>query len=482
MSNIWTPQPKQAIFQSCWQDEALYGGAAGGGKSDTLLMEALRQIQIPNYKGVLVRKTFPQLKELIERSRILYKQVCPKARYNGTDHEWHFPSGASISFKQVRSASYVTDWQGQSYDFLGVDEATHLTLQEYLYLLSRNRPSGEGTRVYTRLATNPGGIGHGWIKARFGIGTIPPQTTIWTKSKIADPKGQMHEVVRSKIFIPATVFDNQELLKNNPGYLATLDQLPQAERDALLYGSWDSFSGQVFSEFRDNAAHYDDGKFTHVINPFPIPAHWNIIRCYDFGYTRPSACLWIAVNEEGRKFVIREFYTWTGTPDVGNKMHHIDQAAKIREIENTDPNLQGRNIIGVADPAIFDKSRGMSIADDMAKAPNYVIWHGGDHNRMPGKMQVHYHLAFDEDGDPMLQFFTNCKNIIRTLPELTYDETNIEDVNSKLEDHAYDALRYGLMDDPITPRANKLPQMPKYGDPLDFLGKKQNVINFNFNI
>lgn len=479
MSDIWRPQPKQERVLRCWQDEAAYGGAAGGGKTDYLLMDALRQINIPNYKGVIVRKTFPQLKEVIERSRVLYKQICPTARYNGTEHTWYFPSGASVGFKQVRSASYVTDWQGQSYDFLGIDEATHLTLQEFLYLLSRNRPSGPNTKVYCRLTSNPGGIGHGWFKARYGIGTVPPMTTMWSKSKITDPNGQTHEVVRSKIFIPATVFDNQELLNNNPGYLATLDQLPQAERDALLYGSWDSFSGQVFSEFRDDPNHYDDGKFTHVINPFKIPAHWTVMRCYDFGYTRPSACLWIAVNEDKRKFVIREYYTWTGTPDVGNKLHHIAQAEKIREIENTDPNLKGRNILGVADPAIFDKSRGMSIADDMAKAPNYVIWHPGDHNRMPGKLQVHYHLAFDDDGEPMLQFFTNCKNIIRTLPELCYDETNIEDVDSSLEDHAYDALRYGLMENPITPRANKLPTMPKYGDPLDLMNTNKNVIRFD---
>jgi len=479
MSDIWRPQPKQIIALRCWQDEALYGGSAGGGKTDYLLMDALRQIEIPNYKGVIVRKTFPQLKEVIERSRVLYKQICPTATYNGTDHQWHFPSGSSISFKQVRSSSYVTDWQGQSYDFLGVDELTHLTLQEYLYLLSRNRPSGGGTKTYVRCTANPGGVGHGWVKARWHIGTKPPNTTIWTKSKVRDPDGNIHEIIRSKIFIPATVFDNKALLDNNPGYLATLDQLPQAERDALLYGSWDSFSGQVFGEFKDDTSHYADRQWTHVIDPFPIPAHWTIIRAYDFGYTKPSACLWIAANEEGRKYVIREFYTWTGTPDVGNKMHHIAQAEKIREIENTDPNLKGRNILGVADPAIFDESRGMSIAEDMAKAPNYVVWRPGDHNRLPGKMQVHYHLAFDEDGDPMIQFFKGCKNIIRTLPELTYDETNVEDVDSQLEDHAYDALRYGLMENPITPRANKPKPVDKYGDLSPLAENKGEIIQFN---
>jgi hypothetical protein len=317
-----------------------------------------------------------------------------------------------------------------------------------------------------RATTNPGGIGHGWVKDRF-ITAAPPMTTIWEKRTVPDGHGGIKEVARSRIFIPATVYDNQELLNNDPNYLASLAMLPEAERNALLYGSWDSFDGQVFREWKNDPARYEDRLWTHVIDPFPVPKDWKIIRCFDWGYTRPFACYWIAVTPEKMKYVIREYYGSTGEPNKGLQKHHIEVAEKIREIEGTDPNLIGRKITGIADPAIFEESRGLSIASEMAKAPNYVIWNPGDHKRIPGKMQVHYHLAFDEDGMPLMQIFKTCKHLIRTLPSLTYDESDVEDVDSDLEDHAYDAIRYGLMSNPIAPRTNAAEVKKRGDDPLD---------------
>ena len=282
---------------------------------------------------------------------------------------------------------------------------------------------------------------------------------------------------RDRIFVPATIFDNQKLLSNDPNYLASLSLLPAAERDALLYGSWDSFDGQVFREWKNDPEHYEDQKWTHVITPFKIPKEWRIIRCFDWGYTRPFACYWIAVAPNRQKFVIREYYGCNGDPNKGLQMHHIEVAEKIREIEDTDPNLQGRKITGPADPSIFEESRGLSIASAMAKAPNYVVWTKGDNSRIPGKMQVHYHLAFDNEGMPLLQVFSTCKHLIRTLPNLTYDESNVEDVNSDMEDHAYDALRYGLMSDPVAPRANTKKEII-LNDPLDMYKKPKS--NFKY--
>ena len=471
---IWKPQKQQAVFQSRWEDEALYGGAAGGGKSDALLMEALRQITIPHYKAIIFRKTYPQLTELIDRSRNLYPKVCPGARYNGTEHCWHFPTGAQVYFGSMQYTKDRTNYQGKSYCFIAFDELTHFTWEEYSYMFSRNRPTGPGTRVYMRATTNPGGVGHGWVKDRF-ITAAPPMTTIWEKRTVPDGEGGMQTLSRSRIFVPATVYDNQELLRNDPNYLASLAMLPEAERNALLYGSWDSFDGQVFREWKNDPEHYDDMQWTHVINPFKIPKHYKIIRCFDWGYTRPFACYWIAITPEKMKYVIREYYGCTGEPNKGVQMHHIEIAEKIREIENTDENLIGRKITGVADPAIFEESRGLSIAAEMAKAPNYVIWTPGDHKRIPGKMQIHYHLAFDNDGFPMLQVFKTCKHLIRTLPSLTYSETDVEDVDSDAEDHAYDALRYGLMSNPIAPRSNALDEKKGGDDPLDQRVNKRRV-------
>ena len=216
------------------------------------------------------------------------------------------------------------------------------------------------------------------------------------------------------------------------GYLASLASLPEAEKQALLYGSWDSFSGQVFTEWRNDPAHYQDQRWTHVIAPFAIPKHWPIWRGYDFGFSKPFSVGWYAVDEEGRLYRIKELYGCTGRPNEGLRIDPVEQARRIREAEQNDPLLRGRVIHGVADPAIFDESRGESIAAMMERGPNFLHWMPGDHTRLAGKMQMHYRLNFDGEGRPMLQVFSTCKHFIRTIPNLVYDESNVEDLLSPI--------------------------------------------------
>ena len=439
---IWQPQPQQKKFMERPEFECLYGGAAGGGKSDALVAEALRQIHIPHYKGLILRRTYPQLSELIDKSLLLYKRAVPGAAYNTTTHTWTFPTGAKIVFGSMNRKQDRINYQGKAYDFVGFDELTHFDNDEYTYLYSRARPNGPGTRVYIRATTNPGGRGHGWVKERF-ITAAPPLTPISQAVTIKTPDGGAIEVMRKRIFVPATVFDNQKLLDNDPGYIATLGMMPEAEKRALLYGDCDSFSGQVFTEFRNDPEHYADRLHTHVIDPFEIPGHWPIYRSFDWGYAKPFSCGWYAVDNERRIYRIRELYGCTGTPDTGVKWEVGQVAEAIREIEDSDIFLKGKHIHGIADPAIWQvdgKAKGKSIADIFA---GYRIWFDkGDHTRIPGKMQCHYRLRFDDRGVPMFYVFNTCKHFIRTIPNLIYSETDPEDVDTTCEDHIYDEWRY----------------------------------------
>ncbi len=448
---VWKPQKKQIDFLSRNEYEVLYGGAAGGGKSDALLVEALRQVHIPHYTALILRKTVPQLSELIDRSRQIYSLAFPKANYNATEHVWRFPSGAKIHFGSMQYIKDRINYQGKRYDFIAFDGLTHFTWEEYSYMFSRNRPSGAGTRVYIRATTNPGGVGHGWVKERF-ITPAPPLTPILGTYSVITPKGETVQMTRQRVFVPSTVFDNEILLKNNPEYLASLAMLPEAEKKALLYGDWDSFDGQVFTEWRNDPLHYDDMRFTHVVTPFRIPKNWQIYRGFDFGYTRPFSVGWYAADMDGRLFRIREYYGCTGRPNQGVCFEPSRIAEEIRKIEENDPNIRGRSIIGIADPSIFDGSRGRSVAEIMEKCG--VFWRPGDNSRISGKMQFHYRFAFDKEGVPMFYVFNTCKNFIRTVPSLCYDTLNVEDIDTSAEDHIYDECRYVLMHIPIKSRDN----------------------------
>lgn len=462
---VWSPQKKQAQFMERGEYEALYGGAAGGGKSDALLVEALRQVNIPCYRGIIFRKTYPQLTELEDRSAAIYRAAYPKAEYNKTKHCWSFPSGAKIYFGAMQRSKDKLNYQGKHFDFVGFDELTQFSWEEYSYMFSRNRPGGEGTRVYIRATANPGGPGHSWVKQRF-ITAGEPLKPISEQHTVYKPDGTEVKIKRSRVFVPASVFDNEKLLKNDPAYLASLSMLPTAEKKALLYGDWDSFSGQVFSEWRDDPVHYEDRLWTHVIKPFEIPKHWAIVRGFDFGYTKPFSVGWYAVDTEGCIYRIREYYGCTEKPNEGIRLEPSGIAENIRKIERDDPNIKGRNVYGVADPSIFDKSRGESVADLMARAPNFVIWSPGDNARIAGKMQYHNRFAFRSDGKPMFYCFCTCREFIRTIPALMYDEKNVEDIDTATEDHIYDECRYVLMEHPIAAPQSRA-EVPAGDDPLD---------------
>lgn len=429
---IWKPQPRQAAFMSRPEPEVFYGGAAGGGKSDALVIEALRQVHIPHYKCLIVRKTFPQLRELIDKTQIYYPAAFPDAKYNASSHTWTFPSGAKIIFGSMQHQNSRFAYQGLSFDAVFFDELTHFTYDEYIYLFSRNRPNGPGTRVYCRSTGNPGGIGHSWVKARF-ITAGTPNVPIKEEVKWRDPTGKEHSVVRERVFVPSSVYDNYALMENDPLYVSRLASMDESNKNALLYGSWDSWEGQVFSEWCNNPDRYKDRAWTHVVDPFQIPMDWAIWCGMDWGYSRPFSVGWYAVDHNRRMYRVAEYYGTNGTPNKGVMMEPSAVAREIHRIESEDPNLKGRQIYRVGDPAIWGTQGTESIGALMER--ERVYWEKGDNNRLNGKMQVHHRLAFDEYGQPMLQVFNTCRHFIRTVPNLVYDEKRVEDVDTDGEDH-----------------------------------------------
>jgi hypothetical protein len=254
-------------------------------------------------------------------------------------------------------------------------------------------------------------------------------------------------------YIPALAMENPFITDD---YIFELEQKPEALRKALLNGDWTSFEGMVFQEWADKPEHYRDRRWTHVIEPFDIPADWPRYFGFDHGYSRPFSCGWYAMGPDGCLYRYREWYGCKPRQaNVGIELTPVQIADGILEREQEEI----RNNIGVlrvADPAIFDKSRGDSVADQMA--PGYmgrrqgVVFNKGDHARLPGKMQVHERLRFDENGRPKLQVFSNCREFIRTVPTLPYSTKKPEDIDSDAEDHIYDECRYVCMDHPITPK------------------------------
>ena len=265
--------------------------------------------------GLILRKTYPQLSDLVDKSMAYYKRAFPTAQYNATSMCRVFPSGAKIYFGSMQYTKDRTNYQGKAFDFIGFDELTHFEWEEYSYMMSRNRPTGR----------HPGlPAGHHQSRrcgARLGESTVhhacPPGTPIVEQFPVRMPDGTEKVLERARVFIPSSVFDNPALLENDPDYLASLASLPEAEKQALLYGSWDSFSGQVFTEWRNDPGHYQDQRWTHVIAPFAIPRHWKIYRGYDFGFSKPFSVGWYAADEEGRLYRIKELYGCTGRPNEG---------------------------------------------------------------------------------------------------------------------------------------------------------------------
>lgn len=449
------PSEKQKLFFRASTKHIAFGGARGGGKSWAVRTKSkLLALRYPGIRILIVRRTYPEL--INNHIRILRAELHGVCRYNDKEKLMTFPNGSIIQFQYCANDADLDRMQGMEYDIEFLDEATQLSEYQMKAITACLRGVNNfPKRVY--YTCNPGGQGHQYIKRIF-----------------IDRKYLPGEDPGDYAFIQSLVTDNKVLMASQPDYINQLEALPNKLREAWLYGKWDIFEGQFFEDFQDIPEHYLDRQYTHVIEPFEIPDGWKIYRSFDWGYSKPFSCGWWAVDYDGVAYRILELYGCTEEANTGLKWTAPQVFAKIHEIETEHRWLKGKKITGIADPAIWSADGGESIADVAAK--NQVFFAPGDHQRIPGWMQVHYRLAFDDNGYPMMYVFKNCKAFIRTMPLLQYDDHKVEDLDTDGEDHVADEVRYFCMSRPIKPRAATKPDGWQQNPAKIFLDVERNDV------
>jgi hypothetical protein len=425
---LWQPTEKQRQFLSCPAREALFAGSAGSGKTDAILMAGLSQVNNPKHRALILRRTFPMLRDVIGRSHELFLPLG--ATFNKTSSQWTFPRRAILEFGFLDADEDKYRYMGRQFSFIGWDELTSWpgdgtdaqgrpVSSAYVYLLSRLRAvEGSGLRLEVRATCTPGGVGHSWVKSRWNI---PDDGSA---SEVIDPATGFR-----RVFIPARIEDNPYLAGTE--YERQLAALPEATRKALLLGRWDVFEGAVFSEWDYNR---------HTCEPFEVPETWELWRACDDGYAAPACVLWFAFDKvHDRIFVVDELYErGLGPEDLALAVLKKDKAFE-------------RELDGVIDSAAFAE---IGLGAESGKGSRGYIMNAlgcswtpsekGAGSRVHGISAIHQRLALKKDGYGGLVVFRNCRNLIRTLPAMIYSHTNPEDIDDSCEQHAADALRYGL--------------------------------------
>lgn len=417
----YTPTPRQMLFHDATEFDVLYGGAAGGGKTRALLMDGIRRcLAYPGLRVGAFRRTYGELKEslLAELAQAEYGRAVG-ASWNGTEYELRFPNGSLIMFRYAESVQDASRRQGGQYQLLLFDERT-LTAPDVVSFLESRLRSGrvDVPVVGIRSGSNPGGPGHGKVKARY------IDATGYGQKVVRDERG------RTVRFIPSKLSDNPHV---NPEYADDLRALPETLRRAFMDGDWDQFAGQMFTEWRTDR---------HTIDPMPLPAGWKRWCGIDWGYSAPWAVVWAAEDEDGRLWVYRELYA-TGVGEA-------DQARRILAAED------GEHVAArYADDAMWaTRGDAKPIADVYAENGAHLTKAGkGAGSRVIGWQRIHtylaeapacpHHRAAGWDTCPRMHVFRTATNLVRTLAALPHATTgNVEDADTHAEDHAPDALRY----------------------------------------
>lgn len=394
---------RQEKFINARADEVLFGGAAGGGKSYGQIVDALLYaVNYPGSKQIIFRRTFPELDKSIIRTAL---ELYPNDffRYNSSSHTGRFANGSILDFGYCDSQKDVYKYQSAEFDVIRFDELTHFTEDIYIYLISRLRGANDFPKS-VKSSTNPGGVGHTWVKERFiDIGA----------------SDEVHEFnTGTRIFIPSKVQDNKFLMEKDKDYIKRLENLDEKNKKALLYGDWDIFDGQYFDEFN---------REIHVVKPFPIPNDWRIYRTVDYGLDC-FAVLWIAVNSIRECYVFREYTK----PD----MIISDGCKEIKAM--TKENVY----CTYAPPDLWSRSQesGRCRADIFRESGLHLVKSNND--RVAGWLCIKELLKAAPS--PRLKIFSTCTNLIKHLASIQHDEINPNDCASQPHNitHLPDALRY----------------------------------------
>ena len=405
----------QTDFLAAPERDVLYGGAAGGGKSYAMLIDPLRFAHRAAHRALILRRSMPELRELIDKSRELYPKAFPGCKYKEVEKLWNFPSGAKVEFGFLERDADVYRYQGQAYSWIGFDEITHLPTEfGWNYLASRLRTTDPEISTYMRCTANPGGVGATWVKKRY-VDPYPPNESFTGEDNL------------TRKFIPARLDDNPYLAKDGR-YEEMLMALPPTQRKQLLEGNWDVNEGAAFTEFEQDV---------HVITPFEIPISWERVKGIDYGYASESACIWGTVDSsDGTLIIYRELYR--------KGLTGLDLGQLITQMELQDP----YSVQGVLDTSAWARTgtTGPTVGESLIRAGHKL--RRADKNRIQGKIQIHEYLRIQQSGRPRLQIFNNCPSLIRELQSIPLDRSNPEDVDTHAPDHAYDALRYLIMSRP----------------------------------
>ena len=436
---VFAPNPgPQTEFLAASEQEVLYGGAAGGGKSFGLLADPMRYFHNPNFNGLILRRTNDELRELIWKSQELYPKAFPGAKWAEKKSQWTLPSGAKLWLTYLEREDDVRRYQGLAFSYIAFDELTqHPTPFAWDYMRSRLRTTDPDLPIFMRATTNPGGAGHGWVKQMF-IDPAPANqafvaTDLSSGEPLEYPEGHAKagQPLFSRRFIPASLTDNPYLMEGGQ-YEANLLSLPENQRRQLLEGDWEVADGAAFPEFRQSV---------HVVEPFDIPHNWVRFRSADYGYSSWSAVHWYAIDPAFETLIVyRELYLSKHTgKDLGRAVLDAEMGDSIK--------------FGILDSSCWHNRGqiGPSIAEEMITMG--CRWRPSDRTagaRVAGKNQLHERLKVDEDtGHPGIVFFNTCRQIIADLPVIPSCPKGSDDIDQRYaSDHTYDSLRYGLMSRP----------------------------------